>query len=723
VLSNLEALDVAPVWHRLTELAGKLIAKERDAQEACRRHRRLVAQQRQDALDTVQLIHEAAVIGLTRAALGLRSVPDRPHLAFYHEYFGWTDPLTEEALAALGDLQIACSEVRANGRRSGDLLDCYLPPEWRKRLGQHWTPSTVVDYVLELTMDDQIGRTLDPAVGGGAFALGWLRRLRGSGASGSAEFVGYDVSPSALAVAGLNVERFHQVNPMRAAARVRLECRDTLRCFADHSEQLGLPWGDEQDAAFDYVVGNPPYVRVQHIRPPELRDYYRRSYPETATGRFDLCSLFIEAGYRALVDGGALGYIVSNKLLTSSAGAGVRELLARRLPLRYLTDLGDTKVFGAAVLPMVIVCRKRPDSASPFWYTFVSEAPEDVPSDAPADPAAAPLMSVLLEFRRQRTERRAVVPAHTGRRSGAFRVECRETTLPTNAVAPWHFTDRRDTDVLDTMKRNSVPLRDICVVLSAGIKSTADDVFCNPVTEEFLSQHGIEREYAKPYIRGANIRRWRVTWTGTVAGEDTYLLYPHRETDGQVRAVPLEEIPNMAAWFHQPENYRRLASRSYVLEASRRWYEVWVPQKPRYFTYPYKIVTPDFCPRNTFALDVNGWWCGGSAYMIVPSEQSEAWALYLLGLMNSTAMEYYHKAAASTFIYAKRYRYTVAALGTYPIPVPAPGIVDAVGTLASRLVASPGDDRLQRELDEATREAYGLRRTQWQTVQEAARAW
>ncbi|MGB9693344.1 MAG: Eco57I restriction-modification methylase domain-containing protein, partial [Fervidobacterium sp.] len=56
---------------------------------------------------------------------------------------------------------------------------------------------------------------------------------------------------------------------------------------------------------YDFVVGNPPYVRVQKL-PKEVRNYYHNKYA-SARGKFDIYLLFIERGIMWLEKAGRLG--------------------------------------------------------------------------------------------------------------------------------------------------------------------------------------------------------------------------------------------------------------------------------------------------------------------------------------------------------------------------------------------------------------------------------
>ena len=69
-----------------------------------------------------------------------------------------------------------------------------------------------------------------------------------------------------------------------------------------------------------------------------------------------------------------LGLLASNRFLTVKSGASLRELLRRKFALDALYDLGDTKLFTAAVLPVVVVAKKqRPETFSTCIFDRVYE--------------------------------------------------------------------------------------------------------------------------------------------------------------------------------------------------------------------------------------------------------------------------------------------------------------------------------------------------------------
>lgn len=84
-----------------------------------------------------------------------------------------------------------------------------------------------------------------------------------------------------------------------------------LRCFnvaRTTAEKLASSWVrtgdyllDAHTIAADFVIGNPPYVRLEDI-PEATAQFYRDAYP-TMVGRADLYIAFFEAALRQLNEG------------------------------------------------------------------------------------------------------------------------------------------------------------------------------------------------------------------------------------------------------------------------------------------------------------------------------------------------------------------------------------------------------------------------------------
>ncbi len=96
------------------------------------------------------------------------------------------------------------------------------------------------------------------------------------------------------------------------------------------------------------------------------------------TGRTDLAFAFILAFIRLLSIGGRAGVITSNRLLSTDAGKPVRAALLCDTNITELWDLGDTRLFDAAVLPAVLFFEKSAEGK-----TGAGEAPSRASTRSP----------------------------------------------------------------------------------------------------------------------------------------------------------------------------------------------------------------------------------------------------------------------------------------------------------------------------------------------------
>lgn len=127
--------------------------------------------------------------------------------------------------------------------------------------------------------------------------------------------------------------------------------------------------------SFEYVVGNPPYVR-QELIPDILIQEYRSRFT-TIYGRADLYIPFIEKSLYELAPGGVLGFICADRWTKNRYGAPLRNLVAKRFHLKYYVDMTDTPAFLSEVsaYPAVIVIASETPGPTRLAYRPVVEAP------------------------------------------------------------------------------------------------------------------------------------------------------------------------------------------------------------------------------------------------------------------------------------------------------------------------------------------------------------
>ena len=550
-----------------------------------------------------------------------------------------------------------------------------FPPEIRKSLGEFYTDRRIVEYILDsvgyspqqndnlrIRLFDQ--NLIDPACGAGSFLIPALERyfqdfltyhkwvsdailslVQDKG------IVGVDVNPFACALSRLGYIGFLMPHLLRAKveqghlpliSHIPIIQADALVNKDNHVE----------DNSFTYV-------RIQRLNVNGSKQFYVQSF-DAAVGRFDLYSLFIERGLQLLKPNGRLGYITSNKFMTTNAGKGVRKVISERATIKHLFDLSDTKVFTAAVLPCIIILENCKSEGQTFPFALLRETRYAANCRDSEDVFSHLQAHIFEKFYQEKIN----LPSKSTR-NVSFDFRIIQSLQPKGNGDFWHFLSPQEQAVIDAIEENHLVSLGKVAKITSGLKTTADNVFVHPMTESFIKNHKLETDLIYPYIQARNIDRWRIRWTGKKEKSDTYVLYPHLTKERNVVPANLDDYPNAAAYLKS--HYERLSKRDYLITAGRKWYEIWVQQKPETFQQPFKIVTPDIKTHNTFALDTQGFMSGSSCFAILPKNQSKADSYYLLGLLNSELLEFYHKVKASTFIYAGRYRYWTSYIQGYPI--------------------------------------------------------
>ncbi|WP_260580794.1 Eco57I restriction-modification methylase domain-containing protein [Sphingopyxis sp. PET50] len=208
----------------------------------------------------------------------------------------------------------------------------------KKAEGATYTPRDLSDFVADQIIaaaDIPAGRrlrVLDPALGHGELLCSLLDRL-----PAGVDVFAFETDPAALSVAS---ERLTAGYPQ---AKLHL----VEGSFLDHVLDDFSSGLFSEGESYDLVIANPPYVRTQIIgsrRAQELASQFGLS------GRVDLYFAFLLGIARVLNPAGSAGIIVSNRFMTTRSGGVVREALSKVLSLRRIFDLGDTKLFDAAVL-------------------------------------------------------------------------------------------------------------------------------------------------------------------------------------------------------------------------------------------------------------------------------------------------------------------------------------------------------------------------------------
>jgi hypothetical protein len=243
--------------------------------------------------------------------------------------------------------------------------------------------------------------------------------------------------------------------------------------------------------------------------------------------------------------------------------------------------------------------------------------------------------------------------------------------------SPWIFIPPSERKMFEKIEMNAdCRLRDIAENIFVGLQTSADPIYfvkiiksleenlVNVRQQKLNREFTIERELLKPILMGKDIRRWKIDW------KKTWMVFPYIITPKGATLLSMNEIKNNYpyTWKYFLGNEEELKEReSGLMEEREDWYGFIYKKNLEKFEQR-KILTMVLANRNSFALDDEGKYYfvgGGNAggYGIVLSEKYGKTIenyRYVLGLLNSKVLEFYHKHISPIFSggfysYGRRY--------------------------------------------------------------------
>jgi len=212
-----------------------------------------------------------------------------------------------------------------------------VPHSQRKTTGEFFTPIQIVDYILKSIgytdqHDIQDKKLIDLSCGSGSFIIRAIniltkRLIALANLKESSEFFpkqaekiinrvqdniyGVDINPIACILCQINIY-FALFNLIKIIIENNKDY-DVPIFNIVNKDVFQLNFNN----AYDYVVGNPPYLFIRAI-PLDDRKFIEKLPLETNKGQYDYYQIFIELGIKSLNENGLLGYIIPDSLLALS---------------------------------------------------------------------------------------------------------------------------------------------------------------------------------------------------------------------------------------------------------------------------------------------------------------------------------------------------------------------------------------------------------------------
>ena len=534
--------------------------------------------------------------------------------------------------------------------------------EQAKRHGLHYTPSDLAAFLasraIKFTEPKPKIRVFDPACGDGELLIAVRDALAQLNDFQDVELHGADRDAEAVRIATSRLPS------------ARLHTLDLVERPEDFG-QLGL---------FDLVITNPPYVRTQ-VLGSELASRLASKYG--LTGRVDLAHAFCAVAPQLLSEHGVLALLCSNRFISTKAGSNVRRLLREEFAVRELYDFGDTKLFGAAVLPAVVIAN-RGYAGDVGTFTSVYET-------SGTGPETDLFEAVCQDYDR---------PHRIAFRGRSFEIRRGSLAADSDYARPWSIKSEDTSTWLATIAKNTWKTFGELAKIRVGIKTTADSVFIRDDWKQLFPSLQPEDDVLLPLLTHRNLTAWSAP-TAPAA----QVLYPYDLSKQKRTLLDMTRYPRAMEYLQS--NRERLSGRKYVVEGGREWFEIWVPQKPALWAKQ-KIVFPDISETAKFAVDDTGAVVNGDCYWIAGDDIGDYDLVYLMvGVANSELATKFYDITCGNKLYAGRRRWITQYVSNFPLPNPATPASKKIMELARELCAPAVADRgeLMQRINEQVEDA------------------
>jgi len=329
--------------------------------------------------------------------------------------------------------------------------------------------------------------------------------------------------------------------------------------------------------------------------------------------------------------------------------------------LKTVIDFGDLPIFEATTYPCILIAGNRR------------------PSNAEATAQALNVRSMATLERLADAVRREgwPQPQRSLRRDG------------------WAFARPEVLALMEKLRHSGTRLGEyVGGRLYYGIKTGLNTAFVIDQTtqDRLIAEDPGSADVIKPWLRGRDVKRWRVEWSGL------YVVFTRRGID-------IDRYPAVKNYLAQFKARLMPGVKGGRKPGNYEWYEI--QDTIDYYTEfeKPKIIVPAIVRSASYAFDTEGFYSNDKT-TIIPTND-----LYLVGLLNSKALEFVMHSISA----ARRggyFEYKPMYLEQLPIPDANPAQRNAIEALVRRLLDVEGQGpqiaEWERELNALVYEVYGL---------------
>ncbi len=420
--------------------------------------------------------------------------------------------------------------------------------------GAIFTRPEVVNFILDLvgyTVDQPLHKKklLEPSFGGGDFLLPIISRLLTAWRANKSTESALDDLSNAIQAIELHWETFQSTrDAVIALLKKEGLASETARSLAN----CWLSQGDfllaTLDGQFDFVVGNPPYVR-QELIPELLLAEYKKRY-RTIYNRADLYIPFIERSLSTLVKGGHLGFICADRWMKNRYGGPLRSIVSEQFHLKIYIDMVDTPAFQSNVTayPAITIISREAPGATRIAYR-------------PAiDKTTLTILANELLIKNLPKKVNSV----------------REMTKVTNGSEPWLLESAGEMALIRSLEQKFPKLEEVNCKVGIGVATGADQAFIGN-----FDALDVEPDRKLPLVTTKDISSGEVKWHGQG------VINPFND-DGEL--VNLTVFPRLRSYLEERRDI--IASRHCAQKSPANWYRTIDRITPTLASKP-KLLIPD----------------------------------------------------------------------------------------------------------------------------------
>ena len=451
--------------------------------------------------------------------------------------------------------------------------------------GAIFTRRVVVDFILDLVgytadIDLHEASLLEPSFGDGDFLLPAIERLLAARLRAQQSGVQIGSIDHCIQAVELHADSYMLTRDKVVALLIRSHFP------LDEAQRIARVWLVQGDylladipSEFDFIVGNPPYVR-QELIPAPLLEEYRRRYT-TLYDRADLYVPFIERSLHLLKDRGQLSFICSDRWMKNKYGGPLRDLVSQQFHLGAYIDMVDADAFHSEVSAypaITVISRNRPGP------TRVADRPQ-LDHDY--------LRTLALAFH-------SPVLADT---------LIREITGIVSGSSPWILDLSAKTLLIKRMEADYPILEEVGCKVGIGVATGADKAFIGQ-----FSELDVEEDRKLPLAMAKDLASGHVVWRG-------YGVINPFTDEGPL--VDLAKYPKLRRYL---EGHRQqIMGRHVAKKNPENWYRTIDRITPSLSSRP-KLLIPDIRGEAQVAFESGNLYPHHNLYFIV----SDTWDLRAL---------------------------------------------------------------------------------------------